>query len=68
VVRSAKSLGLKSFAELTTPSARTKVASRHFLDRAATPPFQGGECVRTETAHADPGANALGYHLSPLRG
>src|SRR5437868_876792 len=43
VVSSAKSLGLKSFAELTTPSARSKVASRYFLDRASTPPFQGGE-------------------------
>jgi len=43
VVRPAKCLGLKSFAELTTPSARSKVASRYFLDRASTPPFQGGE-------------------------
>jgi len=30
-------------AELTTPSARNKVASRLLIDRAATPPFQGGE-------------------------
>src|SRR5207249_3476649 len=49
VVSSAKLFRPKDFADLTTPSARTKVASRHFLDRAATPPFQGGECVRTET-------------------
>ena len=27
----------------TTPSARAKDASRHFLDRAATPPQRGGE-------------------------
>jgi hypothetical protein len=27
----------------TTPSARAKDASRHFLDRAATPPRRGGE-------------------------
>src|ERR1043166_7538224 len=68
--RSAKSLGLKSFAELTTPSAALRrlrafllmpqrrtdhpvcgasEASRLFINAAATPPFQGGECVRTET-------------------
>src|SRR5204862_4500691 len=43
VVSSAKLFRPKDFADLTTPSARTKVASRHFLDRASTPPFQGGE-------------------------
>ena len=31
-------------AELTTPSARKKVASRLLIDRAATPPLRGGEC------------------------
>ena len=30
-------------AELTTPSARNKVASRFLIDRAATPPLRGGE-------------------------
>src|SRR5438128_2470177 len=29
---------------VTTPSARSKVATRHFLGRAATPPWKGGEC------------------------
>src|SRR5207253_5096168 len=43
VVSSAKLFRPKDFADLTTPSARTKVASRHFLGRASTPPFQGGE-------------------------
>ncbi len=33
----------KNIAGLTTPSARTRVASRYFLDRAATPPLRGGE-------------------------
>src|SRR5439155_24456390 len=47
VVRSAKSSGLKSVAELTSPSARTKVASRHFLDRVSTRPFHD------ETMHRD---------------
>src|SRR5215471_8426721 len=46
VVRPAKPSGLYTFAALTTPSARTKVASRYFLDRASTPPFQGGEYAR----------------------
>src|SRR6516162_10164602 len=58
VVRSAKVFRPKNFAGLTTfkasryrarasrPSARTKVASRYFLDRASTPPFQGGEYTR----------------------
>jgi hypothetical protein len=30
-------------AELTTPSARNRVASRLLFDRAATPPLRGGE-------------------------
>src|SRR6516225_7211403 len=58
VVSSAKGFRSKDFAGLTTftasryrarasrPSARTKVASRYFLDRASTPPFQGGEYAR----------------------
>src|ERR1051326_2271782 len=41
VVRPAK---LCIRAELTTPSARKKVASRHLIGRAATPPLRGGEC------------------------
>ena len=49
VVRSAKSSGLKSFAELTTPSAALRRLRAFFINAAATPPFQGGECVRTET-------------------
>jgi hypothetical protein len=43
-VSSAKELRPEDSASLTTPSARTKVASQYFLDRAATPPLQGGEC------------------------
>jgi hypothetical protein len=45
VVRSAKSSGLCTFAELTTPSARTKVAARCFL--IAQPPllFKEGSVV-----------------------
>jgi len=34
------------FAELTTPAAPSKVASRHFLDGASTPPVPGGEYPR----------------------
>ena len=37
--------------ERTTPSARTKVASRHFMDRASSPPFQGGENTRFQFIH-----------------
>src|SRR5690349_8435095 len=33
-----------NFAGLTTPSAREKVASHLPIDRASTPPLQGGEC------------------------
>ena len=36
-------------AELTTPSARNKVASRLLVNRAATPPLRGGECFLPET-------------------
>jgi hypothetical protein len=55
VVSSAEVFRPEDFAELTTlaasryrarasrPSARNKVASRLLFDRAATPPFQGGE-------------------------
>jgi len=32
------------FAELTTPSAPIKVASRNLIRVAATPPLRGGEC------------------------
>jgi hypothetical protein len=52
VVRAAKALRPNNFAGLTTPSARTKVASRYFLDRASTPPFQGVSqlsCVQTKS-------------------
>src|SRR5882724_11857184 len=34
------------FAELTTPAAPLKEASRHFLDGASTPPVPGGEYAR----------------------
>jgi hypothetical protein len=34
-----------------TPSARIKVASRYFLNRADTPPFQGGECRSILNSH-----------------
>lgn len=46
VVRSGESSGLRAFAERTNPSARTKVASRYFMGRAATPASQGGEFGR----------------------
>src|SRR5438094_10667471 len=46
----------KDFADLTTPSARTNVASRHFLDRAGTPPFQGGDSDRRFAATSHVGA------------
>jgi hypothetical protein len=55
VVRPAKYIG----SELTTPSARNKVASRLLVDRAATPPLRGGECLvaqslsKIETAEYD---------------
>jgi hypothetical protein len=45
VVSSAKSFRPQGFAELTTPSAALSVASQLFIDAAATPPFQGGECA-----------------------
>src|SRR6266566_2200463 len=35
------------FAELTTPSAPIKVASRNLIRVAATPPLRGGECSRS---------------------
>src|SRR5437867_1236802 len=41
------------FAELTTPAAPSKVASRHFLDGASTPPVPGGEYPRL-TIFANP--------------
>jgi len=42
VVSSAKSSGLNSFAELTTPAA--PLAERiHFIHGASTPPLRGGE-------------------------
>jgi len=39
------------FAELTTPSAPSKEASRHFLDGASTPPVPGGEYPRLNQFH-----------------
>src|SRR5262249_7006757 len=50
VVSSAKCLGLKSFAELTTPSAPIKVASRNLIGVAATPPLRGGDCFRLKVS------------------
>jgi len=52
VVRPAKSSGLYTFAKLTTPSARTKVASRCYIDRAPTPPVSGGEFPRRQFIHS----------------
>src|SRR5215471_18792725 len=60
VVRPAKSSGLCTFAERTTPSARTKVASRCFFDRASTPPFQGWEYARP-TIHSHLPMTARSY-------
>src|SRR5207249_12072201 len=51
---------LKAFAGLTTPSARTKVASRYFLDRAATPPLRGGEW-RSIPIHSPPPMTAQDF-------
>src|SRR5207253_7684699 len=51
------------------PVCGASEASHLFINAAATPPFQGGECVRTETVcqfiHT---FSALGYDLAPLRG
>src|SRR5881628_3121698 len=47
VVSSAKSSGLNSFAELTTPAAPFRNASI-FLYGASTPPLRGGECDSAE--------------------
>jgi hypothetical protein len=59
---------------LTTPSAPSKVASHHFIDGAATPPFQGGEfplltILFTAPMTADNPAtcNMAGGHLWRLR-
>src|SRR5213593_3206815 len=41
----------KYCAELTTPSAREKVASQLLVDRAATPPLRGGDCSRGGFVH-----------------
>jgi hypothetical protein len=43
VVSPAKSFRPKDFAEMTTPSAALRWLRDHFLNAAATPPFQGGE-------------------------
>src|SRR5215831_6275056 len=51
VVRSAKAFRPNDFAGLTTPSARTKVASRYFFDRASTPPFQEGNMLDRQFIH-----------------
>src|SRR5437016_13973125 len=47
--RSAKSLGPEEFCRTDHPVCGASEASRLFINAAATPPFQGGECVRTET-------------------
>src|SRR5436309_14967727 len=39
------------FAELTTPAAPSKEASRHFLEGASTPPVPGGEYPRLNQFH-----------------
>ena len=43
VVSSAEIFRPEGLAGLTTPSSPSKVASRHFFNVAASPPFQGGE-------------------------
>ena len=48
VVSSANAYRPEDFAGLTTPSARTKVASRCFLTAHPPPPFQGGESTRSD--------------------
>ena len=40
-------MALRYRARASRPSARNKVASRLFNDRASTPPLRGGECVYT---------------------
>src|SRR5438876_11982685 len=39
----------EEFRRTDHPVCGASEASRLFIDAAATPPFQGGECVRTET-------------------
>src|SRR5205807_9450272 len=39
----------EEFRRTDHPVCGTSEASRLFINAAATPPFQGGECVRTET-------------------
>ena len=50
----------------TTPSAPAKVASRLFLDGAATPPNLGGELRVLQPFGNRPFSR--GYSLTPLRG
>src|SRR6267142_5408503 len=61
------------------PVCGASEASRLFIDAAATPPFQGGECVRSETvcqfihtfsrlSYTLAAASRLGNVLPPLRG
>src|SRR5207253_7632942 len=47
VVRPAESSGLIISPNRPPRLRGTKVASRRLIDRAATPPFQGGECSAT---------------------
>ena len=42
VVDLPKCFGMRAASSLTTPSARNKDASRHFHDRASTPPHEEG--------------------------
>src|SRR2546427_7219734 len=71
--------GVARFCLGTTPSAPPSVASRHFLNGAATPPNLGGESSGPQFIHdfrargflstrSQPRACARGYTLSPLRG
>src|SRR5437868_459460 len=54
----------EEFCRTDHPVCGASEATRLFINAAATPPFQGGECVRTETVcqfiHT---FSALGYDL-----
>ena len=59
VARSASPIGrslnrssAKRLAELTTPSAPLKEASRYFVEVASTPPLRGGEYVTVILNHS----------------
>src|SRR6184192_883940 len=67
--RSAKSLGLKSFAELTIPSAALR-RLRAFLLMPQPPLLfkEGNVSALKQSANSFTRSDALGYALTPLRG